>query len=72
MTLEFEQKRSCVWLELRFTVGRQHHFVEQGGIKEARIELTGFYSVTHMTGEARKSDLLPQLATHLEVFGNLV
>ena len=72
MTLKFEQKRSRVWLELRVTVGRQHHFIEQVGIKEARIGLTGFHAIAHMTGEARDGDLLPHFATHLEVFGNLV
>ena len=46
-------------------------------IGERRIEkpwigLAGFHAITRMIGEARDGDLLPHLATHLEVFGNLI
>ncbi|MEO7859641.1 MAG: hypothetical protein ABIU05_04225 [Nitrospirales bacterium] len=51
---------------------RQHHVIEQLRVKKARIRLTGFYSIAHMTDEARDGEVFPHLETHLEVFGNLI
>ena len=72
MPLELEQKWACMCFKLRFTVRRQHRFIEELGIKKTRVGLTGFNSIAHMTGESRNGDLFPDFATHLEVFGNLI
>ncbi|MEO7860310.1 MAG: hypothetical protein ABIU05_07665 [Nitrospirales bacterium] len=71
MPLKLEQKWSGMCFKLRFSVGRQHHVIEELRIKKGRIRLTSFDSIAHMTGESRNGDLLPDLATHLEVFGDL-
>ena len=61
-----------MWLELRLSIRCEHEFVEELGIKEAWIGLTGPRPIAGLLGIARNRDLFPHLEAHLEVFGNLV
>src|SRR6478736_6062696 len=60
-----------MWLELRFSVRRQYQLLEQLGIQESRIGLTGPHTVAGMLGIGGNGDLFPHLETHLKVFGDL-
>ena len=48
MPLELEEERSGMRLKLRFSVGSQHEVIEQLGIKEAWIGLTGSRSIARL------------------------
>ena len=70
--LELEQEWTGMRLELRLSVGRQHKIIEQLGVKESRIGLTGSRPIAGLLGIARNRDFLPHLEAHLEIFWNLV
>jgi len=52
MALELEQERAGMRLELGLSVRCQHQILEQFGIQESRIGLTGPHTIAGMLGIA--------------------
>ena len=72
MPLEFKDERSHVGVEWCFSIGSQHEITEQLRVKEARILVPGLQTVAEVPCEDGDGDFLPDLETHLKVFGNLM
>ena len=72
MSLKLKQEGTRIRLKLGFTIGRQHHVLEQLSIEESWVRLTRSRSIPWLAGIAGNGDLLPDFTTHLEVFGNLI
>src|SRR5262245_66411126 len=48
VALEFEQERTGVWAEARFSIRRKDHIVEQGGIEKTFVRLHGLHTIARM------------------------
>ena len=68
---ELEQECSRMRLELGLSVGRQYQLLEQLGIQEARVRLTGSRTIPRLLRVGGDRDLLPHLEAHLNFFGDL-
>ena len=71
VSLKLKKEGTRVRLELRFSVGSQHEVLEQLGIEEPWVWLSGAQAITSLHWIARDREFLPDRTAHVKVFGNL-
>ena len=72
VSLELEQKRASMWIKPRISMWDQDKICGHLRVQKEQIELSSFQTIASMLRIAGNRNLLPDLKTHLKVFGKLI